>query len=194
MLSSQISWAELLQVCLSKSKQPLCSQSLESELMALCSHVREDDQSLFKLFTSMDRDRVLPYRTHLLLEEDSCKVMLILLQKGAEVGLHNHPNQHGFIYCLQGPVLVEAFDEHSATQEEAVLKRVLHRALNKGEHTYLTPNRANIHSLYGLKKSFLLDIFMPPLHDDFRDLCRRYERPHEELGEELCLAKIIPKD
>ena len=118
--------------------------------------------------------------------------MLVLLQKDAHVGLHNHPYQHGFIRCFRGSVVVEAFDEQEEGPQDALLKRVLYSRLNTGDSSFLTPDSRNIHRLVGVEKSHLIDIFIPPLQEENSHLCRRYENPHLELGEGLCEARIIP--
>ena len=146
-----------------------------------------------KLFQQMLEAPMRSYRTHMVFDDATCRIMLVLLQHGAEIGLHNHPEQYGFIYCYQGSVFVEAFDECSSTADTAVLKHQFSTSLTVGQHVHLTPKKANIHRLLGESTAYLLDVFMPPRLTANSELCRRYERPHEELGDDLFLARIIPR-
>ena len=187
-----ITWMELAQACKALALQEVVSATLEDQLRALFAQVDPDDLSLFDIFATMESEPIVDYRTHMLLDESDCRLMLVLLQEGREVGLHNHPKQHGFIYCYRGSVLIEAFDEHAATAEEAILKRTLDAVLDEGQDAYLTPEKSNIHRLFGTERACLIDVFIPPLQDSDEILCRRYENPYEELEGGLCRAKIIP--
>ncbi|MEC7985383.1 MAG: hypothetical protein VX278_09480, partial [Myxococcota bacterium] len=86
----------------------------------------------------------------------------------------------------------EAFEERSATEREALLVRGLHATLRSGDSAFLTPEKHNIHRLLSDGNVCLVDVFVPPLREEDIGLCRRYEPPHEELGDGLCKAKIIP--
>ena len=187
-----ISWDDLIQICLSISVEEVRSDRLEKELREVFSRVDPADDTLKNIFQSMEAEPLVEYRTHMLLENSACNIMLILLQSGREVGLHNHPHQHGFIYCYRGSVLIETFEERSATDREAILVRGLHATLRSGDSAFLTPEKHNIHRLLGDEKVCLVDVFVPPLQEEDIGLCRCYEPPYEELGGGLCKAKIIP--
>ena len=187
-----ISWDDLIQICLSMSVEEVLSDRLEKELRNVFSRVDPADDTLNGIFQNMAAEPIVEYRTHMLLENSACNIMLILLQAGGEVGLHNHPRQHGFIYCYRGSVLIEAFEERSATEREALLVRGLHATLRSGDSAFLTPEKHNIHRLLSDGNVCLVDVFVPPLREEDIGLCRRYEPPYEELGDGLCKAKIIP--
>ena len=119
--------------------------------------------------------------------------MLIVLPASAEIGLHNHPEQSGFIYCIQGQARVEAYDEKSATATNAILKRVYASTLRKGDHAFLLPDKANIHSLKAEEVTLLIDIFIPPLRDENRHLTRRYNLESHIPNTDCYNASIIPR-
>ena len=185
-------WKDLVHQCRLLAKNQV-EATLERELIRLFSLVDSEDHTVLRLFQSMEARPVADYQTHMLLDEADCRIMLILLQKEGEVGLHNHPNQHGFIYCYRGSVLIEAFEERSATESEAVLARVFRKKLGAGDSAFLTPKKQNIHRLFGTECVWLIDVFIPPLQEEDIDLCRRYEYPHRDISDDLCLAKIIPR-
>ncbi|MBM75667.1 MAG: hypothetical protein CMK59_09725 [Proteobacteria bacterium] len=190
--SPHITWNIFSELCLSLSLKRKPYDSFESELLSLIDSIDPTDTTVKTLFEELEKEPTVAYRTHLLIDEPTCRIMLVLLQKDGTIGLHNHPKQHGLIYCCRGSVFVEGFDLHEIQHKTAVLKRVFHSTLTVGHHTYLRPNHSNIHHLKGEETSWLLDIFIPKLQDQDRILCQRYELPHRELGENLCLARIIP--
>ena len=194
--SPHITWKVFHEMCMSLSLKRKHFASLESELLKLINSIDPTDTTVQTLFQDLEKEPTkeptVDYRTHLLIDEPTCRIMLVLLQKDGTIGLHNHPKQHGLIYCCRGSVFVEGFDLHEIQDKNAVLKRVFNSTLTVGRHAYLKPNHSNIHHLKGEETSWLLDIFIPKLQDQDRILCQRYERPHQELGENLCLARIIP--
>ena len=188
-----LSWADFIGECQSIAVSKLDSPTIVATLASLLNRLDPQDKVVMSLFQHMVEAPIQSYRTHIVFDDATCRIMLVLLQNDAEIGLHNHPKQHGFIYCYQGSVFVEAFDECSATADTAVLKRQLETSLTVGQHVFLTPQKANIHRLVGKGLAYLLDVFIPPLAADDSGLCRRYERPHIELGDDRCLARIIPR-
>jgi len=127
------------------------------------------------------------------IDEEGCRVMLILLQAKIKIGLHNHPKQTGFVYCIDGKVDIQAYDECSNNGLEAILEKAYSLSLGPSEHAFLSPETANIHSLYGEEKSFLIDVFVPYLQPENEYLCRRYQDPYCQREDGKWLARIIPK-
>lgn len=186
-----LSWKDFIVECRSLAARKVCSPDLVVDVAALLHRLDPLDRTVMELFQHMLENPVRPYQTYMVFDDATCRIMLVLLQHGAEIGLHNHPEQYGFIYCYQGSVFVEAFDECSSTAGTAVLKRQWSTSVTVGQHVHLTPKKANIHRLLGESTAYLLDVFIPPLAAVNSGLCRRYGNPHEELGDDLCLARII---
>jgi|GEM_PF-3861377 len=191
--SLTIGWEQFLDACRDLSKISISSDSIESALADLFSALDCDDTTLHALFSTMDTEPYVDYRTLLPIDEDECRVMLIVLQAGTKIGLHNHPKQTGSIFCIEGNLTIEAYDEYSAHGLDAVLEKSYGRSLGPDEHAFLSPERANIHSLYGEEKSFLIDVFIPWLKSEYEHLCRRYQDPYRQREDGKWLAKIIPK-
>ena len=166
---------------------------IEHDLATLFGRLDCNDKTLRNLLSIMDKECSVDYRTLLPIDETGCRVMLILLQADAKIGLHNHPKQTGFIFCIEGKVIIQAFDEYSSQGLDAVLEKAYDQSLGSNDHAFLSPERANIHSLYGEEKSYLIDVFIPSLQSEDESLCRRYQDPYRQREDGRWLAKIIPK-
>lgn len=181
---------QLVEECQELSLNLPSSKPLEARLLALTEGLK-DDASLKAIFQDMLLKPNSGYRTQMILEEEDCKIMLVVLLEGAEVPLHNHPNQNGFIYCCQGEVLVDGFDEISSTAKPAVIEQVVQSKVSPGEHAFLSPKSANIHRLKAISTVCLIDVFIPPLKEEDRDLCRGYRITESGLKKNQFFADII---
>ena len=189
---SDYSWAQFLQASRQQAAQCDEPEELLERLVRGLRRVPLDDEELGARFQQLKDHNTEGYQAEVVLLNESCQVMLIHLQPQAFVGLHNHPKQGGFIYCCRGSVLVEAFDELSATTSEAVLNKVYSTKVEQCGSARLTPTVGNIHSLQSEAETLLIDLFIPPLQAENEHLCRRYKLK-EQLTAHHYRADIIPR-
>ena len=183
-------WLQFLIYCKEQADHFECFEHLINNLQTKLRSIPYSDSFLIKRFQNLQENATGPYDTYVCIDEPSCKLMLILLQADAEIGLHNHPNQSGIIFCHQGSVQIDAFDEISETPPNAILQKVYSKNIGAGESAFLTPNRANIHSLSTTKLTMLIDIFIPPPKEENKELCRSYTIQKNPAYGDLYQAKI----
>ena len=56
-----------------------------------------------------------------------------------------------------------------------MLRHAANASLGQGDHSFLTPVRANVHSLTCPEETRLIDIFTPPLRKELGEHCQGYE-------------------
>ena len=190
---SEYTWNSFLSDCEHAAATFTNFDDLISILSTNVRRVPPQDRHLASRFAHLQKYRHLPYVTDVCIDTDTCKLMLVLLQSETEIGLHNHPNQSGFIYCCQGEIQVDAFDEHSATARSAILQQAYSTTLHAGDDAFLLPDNANIHRLKALTGSLLIDIFIPPPKEEDSHLCRRYELQEQIPNTRMYHAEIIPR-
>jgi hypothetical protein len=171
---STITWNQFLQYCKEQATDFECFDQLIQNLQTTIRRLPSAETNLMERFQHLQENATAPYDTDVCIDEPSCKVMLILLQPEAEIGLHNHPKQSGVLFCFKGEVLIEAFDEKTATPSTAILQKVYSKTIRDGESASLTPTNANIHSLKTQNLTMLIDIFIPPPKEEHKQLCRSY--------------------
>ena len=133
------------------------------------------------------------YAAHVLVHDDECKVMLVVVAPDGVIGLHNHPKQYGFIGCLDGCVRIDCYDEVSHGEVYGQLRHCAALRLSQGDFADLTPTERNFHRIQGDKLALLVDVFLPPLMDENHTLCRRYVDPPNSNPGDMIRAQIIPR-
>ena len=161
--------------------QDLGAQSLDpgfdreahaTRLATLSATLDLGDPTLAARFDRLERGLTGPYITEPVAKSETCGIMLVSLMAGGGVDLHEHPEQSGFILCIEGHLDVEAFDV--MPQPPLRLRRVFNGSLGPGGSASLTPDRANVHGLHCPVATRLVDVFTPPLTDALRATCRRF--------------------
>ena len=186
-------WNQFLQDCKTHSTTFTCFDDLIHNITNQIQKLSFEDTTLNHKFELLQQKAQHSYETDICIDDHTCRVMLIALQPNAVIGLHNHPKQSGLIYCYQGEVEIDAYDETSATKTTAILKQIYATTLNKGEYAFLLPTRANIHRLKANQLSLLIDIFIPPPSEDYRNLNKRYTLQEKIPNTNLYQATIVPK-
>ena len=153
------------------------AESHAADLAELSSRLDPEDSDLVDLFERLERNRISDYSTMGICKSKSCGIMLISLKKGCKVGLHDHPNQSGFILCYGGKVEIEAFDVENI--KPPILRHAGIVELSPGANSFLTPIRRNVHSLKCPEETRLIDVFTPPLRTDLGEHCQGYSLQQE---------------
>ena len=92
--NSTLTWKQFAQHCLSLSLSSDPPSSFEQDLVRLIERIEPNDTTIEQLFVAMTEEPITEYRTHLFLDEATCRIMLVLLQKDGQIGLHNHPHHY----------------------------------------------------------------------------------------------------
>ena len=186
-------WESFVHECNTMAQNIDNFESLINNITNKIQQISFEDADLNTLFEELQKDNTDSYKTYLSLDNSDCRIMLILLQSDTNIGLHNHPNQSGFLYCFQGSVHIEAYDEQSSSETTAILEQIYTKTLHRGSYAFLLPDYANIHSLHARTKAMLIDVFIPPPQLEYQHLNRRYKRT-ESIPNTTCYhAIIVPK-
>ena len=86
------------------------AERFANQLAGLSRRLDSRDGELISLFESLEKRREKHYATMGIGETETCAIMLISMAEGCRVGLHDHPNQSGFILCYGGTVEIDAYD------------------------------------------------------------------------------------
>ena len=141
-------------------------------LAALSARLDLADPTLEARFEGLERGLEDAYVTERVAKRDTCGLMLVSFVAGGRVGLHDHPEQSGFILCVGGQIEVDAFDVLPGAPPR--LRRVFCGSLGPGDTASLTPERANVHRLHCPIATRLVDVFTPPLTDALRATSRSF--------------------
>ncbi len=160
-----------------------------SALEALSARLDLADPSLVSTFEDLSRDQEAPYLTHTVAHTARCRVILVSLVAEGHVGLHEHPDQGGFILVCRGHVEIDAFDLLPGPPIR--LRRAYAVVGRAGDAATLTPKRANVHRLFCPEPTWLVDVFTPPLSEEARASCRAFGLD-EEVAPGLFDARITP--
>ena len=183
---------EFLTACLALGQSVLDSSEKNAALVALATALQRDDPALRSACAELMAPEFSDYMAQELLSDRTCKVLLVVMRAGGVIGLHNHPRQYGFICCLDGRVRVDAYDTLGQEGDMGLLRFCSSVSLGPGEHTDLLPEERNVHRLEATEPAVVIDVFMPPLLEENRTLCRRYEDPPPARPREVVRAKIVP--
>ena len=186
-------FSEFLKACQRLAHSVTDTVEKRSRLADLSTALDPDDPDLLEGFNLLVEAGFTDYAAEIFFDDDMCRVMLVSISPNGVIGLHNHPHQYGFIFCMQGHVKVDIYDEISVDGEFGLLRYVSSPEIRAGGYVDLTVEERNFHRLEGLEQTFLVDVFMPPLKDENRKYCRRYEDPPLAQPNEIVRAKIIPR-
>ena len=190
---SKYPWRQFVCECNTRAQRFDDFEELLDDVRNKLQRISFADPTLNSQFHELQQHATASYETYLSLDNSDCRIMLIALQANAAIDLHNHPKQSGLLYCFQGDVRVEAYDEQSSTETTAILKQAYAKTLHKGEHAYLLPDWANIHSLKANTLTLLIDVFIPPLLPENQHLTRRYELVSHIPDTHCYNATIVPR-
>jgi len=160
-----------------------------ASLEALSARLDLADPSLVDAFERLARGQEEPYLTHTVRHTSRCRIILVSLVAEGYVGLHEHPDQGGFILCCRGQVNVDAFDLLPGASVR--LRRAYAVEARAGDTTSLTPERANVHRLFCPEPTWLVDVFTPPLSEAGRASCRAFGLD-DEVAPGIFNARITP--
>jgi hypothetical protein len=147
-----------------------------------------NDEALVAAFDTLGRDQTDAYVTHPVLRTETCGIMLVSFIAGGGVGLHDHPDQSGFILCCRGRVNVDAYDV--LPDPPLRLRRVSVVSAGVGDCASLTPGRGNVHRLQCPESTWLVDIFTPPLTAEARARSRAFALG-DEVTPEIFSARLL---
>ena len=175
-MAGELGWSEFVEGALALGRH-LLEPNFDAEnhgrtLGALAAALDPNDPDLTALFHTLETGQTEDYRTAQIAKTETCGVMLVTLRAGGRVGLHEHPEQSGFILCYGGRVDVDAFDIES--EDPLHLRQVFSSSLTPGQTASLTPDRQNIHRLHCPHATRQVDVFTPPLSDVLREGCRSF--------------------
>lgn len=184
--------SEFLTACraLAQSNPDLAEK--HAALVALTTALQRDDPELEAACAALKASDFSDYRGEDLLSDQTCRVMLAVMAPGGVIGLHNHPRQYGLLCCLEGRLRVDAYDAIGQEGEMGLLRLHASSNLGPGQHADLLPNARNVHRLEASEPTVLIDVFMPPLQEEDRILCRRYEDPPPVRVQQVVRVKLIP--
>jgi len=143
-----------------------------SKLLELAGTLNINDPKLTAQFEVLEK-RNTGYVTKSVIATQTCGMMLLAMSPGIKAGLHDHPNQSGFILCCEGKAIIRAFDFEK--NDPILLRHVETAEIEPGECSFLTPNLRNVHSLTCPVRTRIVDIFTPPLRKDLGECCQGYE-------------------
>ena len=115
---AEYTWNRFLDDCKEQASTFTNFDHLIASLAANVRNISPQDEQLNARFENLRNQPSRPYITDVCIDEQTCKLMLVLLQANCEIGLHNHPHQSGFIFCWHGEVHIEAFDEKTSANDE----------------------------------------------------------------------------
>ena len=164
-MTRSLAWAAYIKaveaVC-SNADQPDFEPERHAEALRRLSDTLDfADEALVERFEALSHGQRDHYVTQPVLRTATCGIMLVSFIAGGGVGLHDHPDQSGFILCCRGQMKVDAYDVVSDAPLR--LKRACEVEASTGDCISLTPTRGNIHRLQCTEPTWLVDIFTPPL-------------------------------
>ena len=188
---SWVAYVEEVEALCHKAARPgFEPEQLAEALHRLSADLDLNDEILVGRFETLSQGQEAPYVTQPVLKTPTCGIMLVSLVAEGSVGLHDHPEQIGFIVCCRGQMTVDAYD---ATDGEPLsLRRTARMHARPGDCVSLTPTRGNIHRLDCTQPTWLVDVFAPPLTEEARAHVRSFVLG-EEVGPGEYLASLLPR-
>jgi hypothetical protein len=92
--------------------------------------------------------------------EVSFDIVLLSLDGGYSIPLHDHPMRTGISVCVSGEVIVSNYDLQASSGAISLLLRS-RRTIRAGEASTLTETVGNIHTITATQHTQLIDIFSP---------------------------------
>ncbi len=95
----------------------------------------------------------------LLKKNQGMQSLMIKMEKGEVIPLHDHPNTHVFMMCMQGALKVDFYRFVDESKHQVVLHETC--LMNPGMNHLITPQGANLHQVEALEASIFLDVMAP---------------------------------
>ena len=89
------------------------------------------------------------------------EILLLSLEPGYSIPLHDHPNRNGVSLCVRGRARVTNYDLHE-TRNIPMLKMRSRMMIGPTGAGTFTEKEGNIHTIAALQPTQLIDIFCPP--------------------------------
>jgi hypothetical protein len=155
--------------------------------LARCLNLR--DRTIKEALQSMKKDGYHPNFKDLTSWPDS-QATLILLERGDVIPVHDHAGLLGVALGLDGQLQVKRYElaYGDPASGRCLLKLVDDGILSRGQTSFVTPTRLNIHGLRALSNSAVLDIFVPAYDASRSLLTHSYVLTKAATGKEYFLA------
>ena len=193
-MARDLSWADYVAAvalqCRQATRPDFDPEQHAVALRQLSDRLDLQDAALIDRFEVLSHGQSTAYVTSPVVKTPTCGMMLVSLVAGGSVGLHDHPEQSGFILCVRGQMQVDAYDELSDAPPR--LRHTFRVQAGAGDCVSLTPTRDNIHRLDCSQPTWLVDVFTPPLTEEGRARVRAYTLGAEVAPGEF-LASLPPR-
>lgn len=122
------------------------------------------DKSLLGAYSFIDGRQTLNQSPLILAEakrQVTFEIVLLSLEAGYSIPLHDHPKRNGVSVCVTGKTKVTHFDLQSI-EGSSVLQMRSRTTIHPSETGTLTEVEGNIHTITALQHTQLIDVFSPP--------------------------------
>ena len=89
------------------------------------------------------------------------QTVIIHLQAGEEVPLHDHPNTHVFLYVVKGELKIDCFDYVKKTDECIWIKPTISKIFRASDNILVTPQQNNLHHITAMTAASFMDVVTP---------------------------------
>ncbi|MCS5708974.1 hypothetical protein CC99x_008675 [Candidatus Berkiella cookevillensis] len=98
-------------------------------------------------------------------KEREIQVILMHLQPGDEIPLHDHPDTHVFLYVVSGDIEMECFDKIRTDKGSLSIKSSFIKKFKASDSYLLTPTKNNLHHIKAITSASIMDIMTPGYYE-----------------------------
>lgn len=98
-------------------------------------------------------------------KEREIQVILMHLQPGDEIPLHDHPDTHVFLYVVSGDIEMQCFDKVRNNQDSISIKSSFIKKFKAHDSYLLTPTKNNMHHIKALTTASIMDVMTPGYYE-----------------------------
>lgn len=121
-------------------------------------------------------------------------IAVFILPKGFTLQLHDHPHMFVCTKLLAGSISVRSFSSISSLPNDEILGKLEIQTTksNYDDAWYLTPDQGNYHEITATENCVMLDVLLPPYHDEQGRPCTFYSAAPRSIEENIWTIKPLP--
>lgn len=149
------------------------------------------DLGLSERIIGMNRD--LGWDFEDLMSHELVHIKMLMIPKGKQIPLHDHPGMHVFLKNVWGHMRVEAYDWIEKSGDEGYVVKTLDQVVNgASEPCLIGPEHHNLHCITAIDDCAFIDVCSPFYDEENGRPCTYYDL-YEIEGEERPIFRISKK-
>ena len=164
----QLNWTQFIEKVAKfsqdRSHDHLSSSTFVNDVATLGAKLDSADPSLAGACSFLAAKRAATHKPLLIAETNrqmTFEVLLLSLESGYTIPLHDHPARSGVSICVSGHAKVKNYD-FVPSSGSALLKQRSQTSLYGQKASTLTEQEGNVHTISALQSTQLIDVFSPP--------------------------------